>query len=867
MRFRRLRRGLALLAALALCLPAALAEELGEMDLYDPEIYIEDGQPEEAPQAPDEGEWPSDEAEDAILEYDETPTAEPADTPADVPTEAPTETPAGTPSDAPTETPTADPTGTPADAPTAQPTADPTETPSDAPTAEPTEAPTPEPTEEVDPEPTEEPTPEPTEEADPEPTEEADPEPTEEPLLADEDAEIAAAAADLRMGLGEQVPLDGAALLRGAKPTGYASDKPEIVSVDAATGVLTGKALGMAVITVTGGGATVNYSVAVLAAPDKLVFPATALELGKKETRAFPATAPANMGAARIAYASSKPKVLAVDAAGNLVAKKTGTVTLTATAYNGAKATCVVRVVKAPSRVKLPARTAVLSLNESRKLTATLPRKAASVLTWTSDKPGIVSVDAAGNMTGLAPGLAVVTVQTFNRKRASIKVTVLDGNAPTTLNLNATELTLGRKEKFQLTASVGPGEAAVYTYATSSRRIAAVSKTGRITAKKAGTATITVMTQNGVTASVKVKVGKAPKKVALSPANLSLTEGQTGQLSAVLPSGAASTLLWESSDPSVAKVSASGLVTAVKPGKAVIRITTFNRKTAECQVVVSGVAGESMDLPEPEAGAPTNPTAAQMAANLRKSGALGAKRDAIANVVQLLISNGFDPAFAAGVGANIYAEGTYGLFESSKYITNYQKRPKYFCYLDGGNYYSLVNGKYQVTAVYLSREELDAYTGKATKMLRFGEENFYLNNLSGKYVQNVDLNQLEALMDKLAEGKWQGKFGLGIVQWTGARTKTLVSFYRRHAGSGNRISAAQVVAAENEMILYDLRGSYAGVYTSWKNANGAKRNTEAAARSAGSLVCLKYEIPANKQSKAVTRGNKAAEIYRIMVGN
>ena len=177
-----------------------------------------------------------------------------------------------------------------------------------------------------------------------------------------------------------------------------------------------------------------------------------------------------------------------------------------------------------------------------------------------------------------------------------------------------------------------------------------------------------------------------------------------------------------------------------------------------------------------------------MVANLKKSSLLGGKRDAIIGVIGLLMANGFEPAFAAGVGANILSEGTYGLFESSKYIKNYQSRPRYFCYLDGGNHYALKNGAYVVDQVYLSQEELDAYTGDAEKLPRFGEENFYLNHYSGKYAQNVDLNQLEALMETLAAGKWQGKFGLGIVQWTGARTKALVAMYRKHAGSGSAAS-------------------------------------------------------------------------------
>lgn len=780
---------LATLAALTLCLPVGVADELGEMDLYDPAIY--------------EGEA----AVDPEQELDEPQQPEP---------EAPAES---------------------ADEPVPEAAAVET-TPDEA--SEATEA-----------------------------TPEGEPEATPEPLLADPGAAVApaAVAADVRLGLGEQFPLDGAALLNGAAPEAYASDHPEIVSVDAATGVLTGNALGTAVVTVTGPGVSASLTVAVLNAPGELAFPASTLELGKGESRPFAVTVPANAGAARLTYASSKPKAVEVDAQGRITARRTGTYTVTATAYNGAQAVCTLRVLKAPSKLKFASKTAVLSLGETRALPLTLSSKSASAIAWSSDQPGVVSVDAAGNLTGVSPGTATVTACSFNNKRATCKVTVLGGAAPTKLTLNATSLSLGKKEQFQLTPAVGEGEAAVYAYASSAKKIATVSAAGLITAKKAGTATITVMTHNGVTAQVKVAVGSAPKKVAISPASLALTVGETGRLSANVPAGSASSaIIWESSDPSVASVDGSGTVTALKGGKAVIRATTFNGKSAQCKVLVSDVAGANVDLPDSDADAEAVVTAGQMASNLRKSGALGGKREAIASVVELLVKSGFEPAFAAGVGANIYAEGTYGLFESSKYVSNYKSRPKYFCYLDGGEHYVLKDGEYVVDVVYLSQEEYDAYEGEAEKKLRFGEEKFYLNNYSGKYVQNVDLKQLETLLETLAEGKWQGKFGLGVVQWTGARTKVLVSFYRKRAGSGDKITAAQVAAAENEMILYDFRGSYKGVYNAWLGANASALGTVEAARSAGSTVCLRYEIPVNKEAKAVTRGNKAVEIYKIMMG-
>ena len=794
-------RGLALLGVLALCqsgiaFPPAGAEELGEMDLYDPAIYIGEG---ELDAAPTENPFLDD-----ALAFEEgaqpVETFEPEAPEVGLALEAAILPEAGE----------ADANGL-------------------SPEAEPTAEPTP------------------------------------EPLLMDVETDVVAPVVDLYIGLGEACELDAAPLPGVKGASRFESDQPEVLAVDAASRLVTGMSLGMATLTVSGVGEEATYTVAVLAAPKALAFPSSTLVLGKGEARAFAATAPAGTAAAKITYESSKPRVLAVDAAGNLVAKRTGTAVVTATAYNGAKASCTVQVLKAPSKLKLPWKTGVMSVGETRKLTVKLPNKSASAIQWTSDDPRVVSVDADGTLTGVAAGKATVTARSFNNKRASCTVTVLDGKAPTALKLNATRLTMGARETFQIVPSVGDGESAVYAYATGAKRIATVSEKGLVTAKKAGTAVITVMTHNGLKATVTVTVCKAPKKISLSSSKLSLTVGKTGQLKAVLPAGTASGLVWESSDPAVATVDGTGLVTAVKAGKAVVRATTFNGKSALCQVTVTAAQDDDPELPDPDVSPEIGPTVEQMLANLKKSGVLGSKRDAILGVMALLIGNGFEPAFAAGVAANIYAEGTYGLFESSRYVSNYQKRPKYFCYLDGGNYYTQVNGKYTLTAVYLSQEEYDAYTGEAEKRLRFGEENFYLKNYSGKYVQNVDLNQLEAFLEALAAGKWQGKFGLGIVQWTGARTKILMSFYRKRASSDGRITPAQVMAAENEMILYDLKGSYSGVYSGWKKANADLATVEAA-RSAGATVCLKYEIPANKDSKAVTRGNKAAEIYRVMVG-
>ena len=688
----------------------------------------------------------------------------------------------------------------------------------------------------------------------------------------------------------------------------------------------------------------------------------SSLQLGLKEKYALSVTDASGKAVVGAQFKSASTKIATVDASGVITARKTGTTKVGVKGPDGSVAYCTVKVLKAPSKVTLSDRTRALALNESFRLTFSLPKKSAGRVTFSSGNPDVVAVEADGTVRPVSAGDAVVTATAYNGKKAQCKVKVLDGDAPTFVELDAASLTLGVGEKRALTPSVDFGAATLYAYSTKNKKIARVSADGVVTARKAGATTIAVMTHNGKTALCTVKVLKAPAKVTLSEGKLSLSAGQTWPLTAALSSGSVGAVAWASSNPAVVTVDENGLVTAVADGAATVTVMTYNKKKATCKVVVSGagqpsqpaavtggfdaasaslaqgakqpltgwvkVEGGALDgvavyvddaakpalsstackgksavrleelftldasaAPFKAAGAYTlklyasvggkvtgQPLAqmtltveaplptgqAKMLENLKKdtSLGLGTKKDAIVSVVALLMESGYEPAFAAGVAANVYAEGSYGFFESSKYITYPKKRPRYFCYLDGGEYYK--NGV--LTTVYLSAAEYKTYKGKAEKQLRYAEENFYRNRYSGKYAWDVNLTQLEALLADLEKGGWVGKFGLGVTQWTGSRTKYLVGFYRKHAGKGNTITKAQVMAAENEAILAELKGAYAFIYSNWKSANGNLK-TEAAAGSAGSLICLKYEIPATKETQAVIRSTKAKAIYRVMAGN
>ena len=92
-------------------------------------------------------------------------------------------------------------------------------------------------------------------------------------------------------------------------------------------------------------------------------------------------------------------------------------------------------------------------------------------------------------------------------KENGFKFIALDVSEPTSVSLNKTSLTLDVGKSYTLTKTVSPSNAATsYTWRSSNTSVATVDSNGKVTAKKAGTATIMVKTSNGKTANCKVTV-------------------------------------------------------------------------------------------------------------------------------------------------------------------------------------------------------------------------------------------------------------------------------------------------------------------------------------------------------------------------
>lgn len=152
----------------------------------------------------------------------------------------------------------------------------------------------------------------------------------------------------------------------------------------------------------------------------------------------------------------------------------------------------------------------------------------------------------------------------------------------------------------QLTATVYPVYAANkgVVWSSSDSTVATVSQSGLVTLAGVGTAVITVTTEDGsftATCSVTVAPGIQPESVSLDQTEITRNADAMGdpvQLNATIsPANAEEqSLTWDSSDPTVATVSETGLVTFLASGRTTITVTTANGKQATCVVTIHRVA-------------------------------------------------------------------------------------------------------------------------------------------------------------------------------------------------------------------------------------------------------------------------------------
>src|SRR3989454_9034300 len=281
----------------------------------------------------------------------------------------------------------------------------------------------------------------------------------------------------------------------------------------------------------------------------------------------------------------------------------TGKVKVTATGRPGGSSdTAVVTVTPVPvASVTVSPASASAQVGQAVQFSATTKDSAAGVLTgravsWSSSNPSVASVSGSGLVTAMAAGSAMITATSEGQSgTSSITVT----NVPVaSVALTPATATIQVGQTQQLAATLKDasgntlsGRAVSWSSATPS--VASVSGSGLVTGITVGSATLAA-TSEGQSGTAAIAVTTIPvASVAVTPASAGIQVGQTVQLTATPKDGSGSPLsgravTWASSNPSVATVSGSGLVTALAAGSAVITATSVRHNG---NVVVSVKSG------------------------------------------------------------------------------------------------------------------------------------------------------------------------------------------------------------------------------------------------------------------------------------
>lgn len=282
-------------------------------------------------------------------------------------------------------------------------------------------------------------------------------------------------------------------------------------------------------------------------------------------------------------FSSADTNIVTVDANGNITAVGGGTVDVTVTSKENERIKGVVTVTVTEGTTITVDESVTLSRESTLQLN--VETNIHLGVSYVSSNENIVTVSNEGKLTGINKGTAVVKVvskvNATNYKEVEVTVTQLEGLV--------TEVHLDAGDQHQV-----PDLVANASYESADENIATVSDSGLVIAVSPGQVVITITNKNdeSITEEYIVNVVTEPVDFTIVGSEKMLL-GQTQQLSLTLnPVYADPTAFYQSLNPMVASVDLNtGLVTAVGPGSAGIKITSLSNQelTRVIYITVSSI--------------------------------------------------------------------------------------------------------------------------------------------------------------------------------------------------------------------------------------------------------------------------------------
>ena len=212
----------------------------------------------------------------------------------------------------------------------------------------------------------------------------------------------------------------------------YQSSNSAVASVNA-SGRVTARSNGTAIITATSGGKTATATITVAQSSAAITITptsATLTAIGEAvQLRATVRDANNNLlVGANVSWSSSNSVVADVSSTGLVTARSNGTATITATS-GGRTATAIITVAQLPNTIVITPSSATLgAIGETVQLRATVKDEKAQTVpganvTWQSSNPAVASVNSSGRVTAWGDGTAIITA-TSGSRTATAAITV-----------------------------------------------------------------------------------------------------------------------------------------------------------------------------------------------------------------------------------------------------------------------------------------------------------------------------------------------------------------------------------------------------------------------------------------------------------
>jgi len=315
-----------------------------------------------------------------------------------------------------------------------------------------------------------------------------------------------------------------------------------------------------------------------------------------------------------VAWNSSDTNLATVSQSGMLTAKSSGSVSITATmdsvkgSFNLAIAPALVSIAVTPATPAIAAQTTQQFIAMGT-YTDNSTQNITSSVDWSSTNNAVATIGTVVPTKGLAQGISAGTV-TITATSGSISGTAsltVTSATSTSLSISPSNgsMAIDVSQQFTATATFSDGTKQdvtnVVTWNSSSSSVASITVSGLVTARSLGTTNISASFES-TTASTPLTVNANNlSSISIQPANGTIAQGTKTQFTAtgIFNDGSThnltSTVTWSSSNPALASISATGVVSGVSSGGVTIT-ATLGSLTASVPFNVSNATIVSITL-------------------------------------------------------------------------------------------------------------------------------------------------------------------------------------------------------------------------------------------------------------------------------